>query len=247
MIYECNNNHISFSKDHLIYCGMRGCGRAAKVISQTDIEWFYQISPAGLAIERKDLRKILQDKNIPIESKRKVKAVFAELSDYEFSLEDHLIRTTPSMRSPMKTNPNFRMPIVVYGEYDGMNEGEEKEGVAKLQDQEFFILKYTPPPDACHKLAKIRFHNVTIIIPDGLFLPVPSAGRFIDPIFEFEDGTREETSASEQHIDGPTRFQGVFTNNNPVTTVLSHHLHPQAGVTVWRNSGMIKLLVSKDQ
>lgn len=221
---------------------MKGCGKAANFISQEDIEWFYQISPAGLAIERKNLRMILQDKNIPIESKRKVKAAFPELSDHEFSIKDRLVRTTPSTRLPLRTNPSFRLPIVVHGDYNGMSRDE---GQSTIQGKQYFISKYDLP-QACHLETRVQFHNVTFVFPSGLFLPVPSGGRFVNPIFEFADGSTERTSVSEQIIDGGTRFQGVFTGGNKVTTVLSNHLHPQAGVTVWRDSGMIKLLVSVD-
>ena len=240
MIYECDNNHISFSKDELFYCGMKGCGRPIRAISQTDVEWFYQISPAGLAIDKKDLRKILQDKNIPIESKRKVQAVFPELSNHRFGIRDRLVRTTSRVSSQSRTDSSFKMPIVIHGQYDGI---ANDEGTATIQGRQYFISNYNPQP-ANHQRARVNFHGVTFVIPSGAFMPVPSGGRLVDPIFEFPDGTIEQTSVSEHYIDGPTKFKGVLTANHQITTVLSNHLHPQAGVTASQDSEVIKLLVS---
>ena len=44
-----------------------------------DIECFYKISPAGLAINEKDLNMILNDKNMPEDVKKSVMEVFPEL------------------------------------------------------------------------------------------------------------------------------------------------------------------------
>ena len=61
MIYECQGGHISFSKDELNSCGMRGCNKSTVIISPIDIKWFYKISEKGLSIDRKDLHKIIED------------------------------------------------------------------------------------------------------------------------------------------------------------------------------------------
>lgn len=78
MIYRCPDGHISFAKD-LIHCGMKGCERSAEVISDKDIEWFYRISPEGLAINEKDLHMILKDRNMPKETKAAVLEAFPGL------------------------------------------------------------------------------------------------------------------------------------------------------------------------
>ncbi len=78
MIYECDSDHISFSKDNLVYCGMKECRKPVNVKSSMDIDWFYKISPTGLSINRSDLHKILEDKNMPNEVKEKIKEVFPE-------------------------------------------------------------------------------------------------------------------------------------------------------------------------
>ena len=80
MIYECPKGHISFTRDSLEYCGMKGCGKAIIIISPLDIDWFYKINPHGLCIERKELHKIAEDPNIPKDAKNKVKEVFSEFS-----------------------------------------------------------------------------------------------------------------------------------------------------------------------
>jgi hypothetical protein len=58
---------------------MKDCGKPVKIISDKDIDWFYKISPEGLAIQEKDLHMILEDKNMPNEVKEAVKDVFPEL------------------------------------------------------------------------------------------------------------------------------------------------------------------------
>ena len=58
---------------------MKGCAKPAETISDKDIEWFYKISPGGLAMGEKDLHKILDDRNMPKEVKEAVKEVFPDL------------------------------------------------------------------------------------------------------------------------------------------------------------------------
>jgi hypothetical protein len=78
MIYRCRDGHVSFSKD-LKFCGMKGCGLSVDIISEADVEWFYKISPGGLAIIESDLHLILEDKNMPKEVKKTIKQVFPKL------------------------------------------------------------------------------------------------------------------------------------------------------------------------
>jgi hypothetical protein len=80
MIYRCLDGHISFSKEQqLTHCGMKGCSRSIDAISDIDVEWFYKISPDGLAINEKDLHMIIEDKNMPKEAKQAVKEAFPKL------------------------------------------------------------------------------------------------------------------------------------------------------------------------
>lgn len=58
---------------------MKDCDKPVKIISDKDIDWFYRISPEGLAIREKDLHMILEDKNMPNDVKEAVKNVFPEL------------------------------------------------------------------------------------------------------------------------------------------------------------------------
>jgi hypothetical protein len=58
---------------------MKGCGKRIDVISDTDIVWFYRIIPDGLAINKKDLHIILEDKTMPNYVKAAVRQVFPEL------------------------------------------------------------------------------------------------------------------------------------------------------------------------
>jgi hypothetical protein len=63
---------------------MKGCDRPVDVVSEIDIEWFYRISPEGLAINESDLGKILADRNMPNEVKNAVKETFPSLKKSGF-------------------------------------------------------------------------------------------------------------------------------------------------------------------
>jgi hypothetical protein len=78
MIYRCSDGHISFSRD-LRYCGMKGCSKSVDVISEKDVEWFYKISPDGLAIPEKDLHMIIEDRNMPKDVKKEIREIFPYL------------------------------------------------------------------------------------------------------------------------------------------------------------------------
>jgi ABC-type dipeptide/oligopeptide/nickel transport system ATPase component len=80
MIYECQGGHISFTKDYLNACGMRGCNRSTVMISLIDIKWFYKISKKGLSIDRKDLHMIIEDPNMSREVKKEITKIFQHLS-----------------------------------------------------------------------------------------------------------------------------------------------------------------------
>ena len=76
MIFECQSNHISFSKDNLLLCAVKGCSKPVSLVSSIDIDWFYKINKEGLCIDRKDLNKILDDPNMPKEVKQKISKIF---------------------------------------------------------------------------------------------------------------------------------------------------------------------------
>jgi hypothetical protein len=78
LICLCPDGHISFAKE-LQYCGMKGCGKHIDIISDRDIEWFYRISPDGLAINKKDLHMIMEDKTMPDDVKAAVRQAFPEI------------------------------------------------------------------------------------------------------------------------------------------------------------------------
>jgi hypothetical protein len=80
MIYECPGGHICFSKGDLNRCAMTGCNRPSVVISPIDIKWFYKIKETGLCISRKDLHKIIEDPNMPIDVKKDISKIFSDLS-----------------------------------------------------------------------------------------------------------------------------------------------------------------------
>jgi hypothetical protein len=57
---------------------MKGCGNPIVSISNRDIEWFYKISPGGLAMNEKDLHMMMEDKNMPKEVKKAIVEIFPE-------------------------------------------------------------------------------------------------------------------------------------------------------------------------
>lgn len=59
---------------------MTGCSKPTVVISPTDIRWFYKIRETGLCINRKDLHKIIEDPNMPIDVKKEITKIFSNLS-----------------------------------------------------------------------------------------------------------------------------------------------------------------------
>jgi len=64
----------------LVTCAMTGCIKSTVVISPIDIKWFYKISSLGLCIDRKDLRKIIEDPNMPKDVKEQIASIFPNLS-----------------------------------------------------------------------------------------------------------------------------------------------------------------------
>ncbi len=75
MIYRCAAGHVSFARE-LARCGMKGCELSVDAVSDADVEWFYRISPDGLAINEADLHMILEDRNMPEEVKETVRKTF---------------------------------------------------------------------------------------------------------------------------------------------------------------------------
>lgn len=63
---------------------MRGCKKPIDVVSKINIEWFYRISPEGLAINEADMDKILEDRSMPKEVKEMVKKTFPQLKKKGF-------------------------------------------------------------------------------------------------------------------------------------------------------------------
>lgn len=59
---------------------MKGCDNPVEVVSDTEIEWFYRISPEGLAINEADLHMILKDSNMPKGVKKLVRQAFPHVS-----------------------------------------------------------------------------------------------------------------------------------------------------------------------
>lgn len=63
---------------------MKGCEKPVDIVSEIDVEWFYKISPEGLAMNEADLGKILEDKNMPKDVKDLVRNAFPHLKKKGF-------------------------------------------------------------------------------------------------------------------------------------------------------------------
>ncbi|MGI0006038.1 MAG: hypothetical protein ACREAO_03980 [Nitrososphaera sp.] len=59
---------------------MKGCANPIEAVSDLDIEWFYKISPEGLAMNEADLHMILKDGNMPKDVKKLVRQAFPHVS-----------------------------------------------------------------------------------------------------------------------------------------------------------------------
>lgn len=57
---------------------MKGCELSIDVISEREIDWFYKINPNGLAINERDLNKIIRGKNIPEDVKNTIGKLFPQ-------------------------------------------------------------------------------------------------------------------------------------------------------------------------
>jgi hypothetical protein len=79
MISECSNGHICFGKGDLSLCAMGECRKSTLIISPIDIKWFYKINDSGLCINRKDLRMIMEDQNMPKDVKKIILRIFPHL------------------------------------------------------------------------------------------------------------------------------------------------------------------------
>ncbi|HYL66862.1 MAG TPA: hypothetical protein VEU72_06875 [Nitrosopumilaceae archaeon] len=95
----------------------------------------------------------------------------------------------------------------------------------------------------------IQFQNVTFAFPEGT-MNTPG-GSFIMLDIKFQDGSQEIYGENKKNPDGsgaiggieiPTQYGPHLATNS--TTVLSNHLNPQAGLTIYNDK--IKLLVSTD-
>jgi hypothetical protein len=84
MISECSNGHICFGKVDFSSCAMKDCGRPIVIISPIDIKLFYKINESGLCVNRKDLRMILEDRNMPKDVKKTIVRTFSHMKERKY-------------------------------------------------------------------------------------------------------------------------------------------------------------------
>jgi hypothetical protein len=99
------------------------------------------------------------------------------------------------------------------------------------------------------KGTSIQFQNVTFVFPQGVM--ITPGGAFIMLDMKFQDGPHETYGENKKNPDDSVEVGGIQipTQYGPSSaknsiTVLSNHLNPQAGLTIYNDK--IKLLVSTD-
>jgi hypothetical protein len=210
-----------------------------KTISDANIAWFNKQHDTGFIVSRKALHNVIKNQKIPNIERKQLQECFPELSQYRIDDEQHMPPNSYTFVNYSNFSPSEK-PIIIYGEYEGINQDD---GMAAIQGKKYFISSYNPMANP--KELKIQIHGVTFIHPSGFFGLLPSGSLLISPIFEFPDGTIEHT-AKIQDKGSSVQIQAGYSGNNRITTVLSHHQHPQAGVTVWKDPLRIKFLVSTE-
>lgn len=133
-----------------------------------------------------------------------------------------------------------------YDSYPGIN--QTGEGLVNIHGHQYYFntLDNITIGSDVSKNTVLHFHGVTFSFPDGS-LPTPG-GIFIIPAFQFQDGSYEKTGQITTLPDGSSSLSGrilIPSSPHPTKTnmtVLSHHKHPQVGVTVF-DKEKIKLLV----
>lgn len=132
--------------------------------------------------------------------------------------------------------------------FDEPYQGIEKDGgIVSIKNQTYYVLQFTDIDTApAFPGMGGKFERVTFSFPYGSgYTP----GGIIIPFdMTFPDGTTEAYGKITKNPDGSGSYSGIGLGPNPssnsTVTVLSDHMHPQAGVTIY--GGEIKLLVSTD-
>lgn len=135
--------------------------------------------------------------------------------------------------------------------YDYFYDGIDKDNTTvSINNQTYYQVTLDYADFDLKKGTSIQFQNVTFAFPQGVM--TTPGGAFIMLDMKFQDGPQETYGENKINPDGsgaiggiqiPTQY-GPSSAKNSIT-VLSNHLNPQAGLTIYHDK--IKLLVSTNQ
>ena len=144
-------------------------------------------------------------------------------------------------------DPHVNPKVTLYDYYyDGISKDNT---TVSINNQTYYQITLNYADYDLKKGTLIQFQNVTFAFPEGT-MNTPG-GSFIMLDMKFQDGSQEIYGENKINPDGsgaiggigiPTQYGPHFATNS--TTVLSNHLNPQAGLTIYNDK--IKLLVSTD-
>jgi hypothetical protein len=132
--------------------------------------------------------------------------------------------------------------LTLQSTYDGIN---KETGIVTINNQTYYQTTINYTADTLEG-ASVQFHNVTFSFPNRIL--VSPGGVTLIPDIKFQDGSEEIYGKNVRNPDGSGSGSGIgissFPNSPNTITVLSNHLNPQAGLTMYIDK--IKLLVSTD-
>ena len=136
-------------------------------------------------------------------------------------------------------------PKVTLNDYVYAGIDEEGNTTVSIDNQTYYQTTLNYSATRLPEAVPIRFHNVTFAFPWGTM--ITPGGAFVMLDVKFPDGFEEiygtHTANEFGGIPVPTQFGPHLAVNS--TTVLSNHMDPQAGMTIYHDK--IKLLVSTNK
>lgn len=135
-------------------------------------------------------------------------------------------------------------PKITLNDYNYAGIDEEDNTTVSINNQTFYQTTLNYSAYNLPKATPIQFQNITFTFPAGTM--ITPGGAFVMLDLKFPDGFEEiygtHTTNEFSGIPTPTQYGPHLAVNS--TTVLSNHLVPQAGITIYHDK--IRLLVSID-
>ena len=154
-----------------------------------------------------------------------------------------ILSNTTSVSNRSQITYYTQPKIMSHNSYDGI---ERSDGVVILNNRTYYQMTLNYTVDTLVQGKSIEFHNVIFSFPYGI--GNTPGGSIMIPHIKFRDGSEEIYGKNVRFPNGSGYGIGVPVPSGPISssvkivTVLSNHIHPQAGITLYGNE--IKLLVS---